>query len=102
MENEAARSVCRIGLDRIKKRLRYLWGDEMLRLLSTMLAAVLIGGCASSPGVPEAARAELAPTGKLRAGMNLSNELFTKQDTGTGELRGVAVDVMRALASRLD
>ena len=45
--------------------------------------------------------AELAPTGKLRAGMNLGNALFTTKDVATGELRGVSVDVMRELASRL-
>ena len=47
-----------------------------------------------------AARAELAPTGKLRAGMNLSNTLFTQKDAG-GKLYGVAVDVMNELGSRL-
>lgn len=49
----------------------------------------------------EAARAGLAPTGKLRPGMNLSNGLFTSKDAATGELRGVSVDLMRELASRL-
>lgn len=51
--------------------------------------------------VPEAARAELAPTGTLRAGMNLGNTLFTTKDATSGELRGVSVDVMHELASRL-
>ena len=48
-----------------------------------------------------AAKSELTPTGKLRAGMNLGNALFTTKDAATGELRGVSVDVMRELASRL-
>jgi polar amino acid transport system substrate-binding protein len=47
------------------------------------------------------ARAQLAPTGKLRPGMNLSNALFTQKDAASGELRGVSVDLMRELASRL-
>ncbi len=55
----------------------------------------------TSRGVPDAPRSELAPTGALRAGMNLGNALFTTQDAATGELRGVAVDVMRELAARL-
>jgi polar amino acid transport system substrate-binding protein len=46
-------------------------------------------------------RPDLAPTGTLRAGMNLSNTLYTMKDPATGELRGVAVDVMRELGSRL-
>ena len=49
----------------------------------------------------DAARRELAPTGKLRAGMNLGNKLFTKKDAASGELAGVSVDLMRELASRL-
>lgn len=73
----------------------------MLRSFASALATLLIVGCAISPGVPDAARAELAPTGKLRAGMNLGNALFTTKDAVTGELRGVAVDLMRELASRL-
>lgn len=73
----------------------------MLRSLVEALAMVLIAGCATSAAVPNAARSELAPTGKLRAGMNLGNALFTTQDAATGELRGVSVDLMRELASRL-
>jgi polar amino acid transport system substrate-binding protein len=53
-----------------------------------------------SPTIPDAVRSELAPTGKLRAGMNLGNTLFTGKDA-SGELRGVSVDLMRELASRL-
>ena len=34
--------------------------------------------------------------------MNLGNALFTAEDAATGQLRGVSVDVMRELASRLD
>ncbi len=73
----------------------------MSRWLAAAAAATLMTGCATSPEAPEAARAELAPTGKLRAGMNLSNTLFTTKDPATGELRGVAVDVMRELGRRL-
>jgi polar amino acid transport system substrate-binding protein len=76
----------------------------MLRLLAAAMAALSVTGCATSPGVPAVsheARSELAPTGTLRAGMNLSNTLFTTKDPATGELRGVAVDVMRELGARL-
>lgn len=73
----------------------------MLKSLAAALTALLIAGCATSPRVPEAARSELAPTGKLRAGMNLGNTLFTTKDPVSGELRGVSVDLMRELASRL-
>jgi len=73
----------------------------MFRSFAALLAPLLIVGCATSPRVPDAARSELAPTGKLRAGMNLGNTLFTTKDPATGELRGVSVDVMRELALRL-
>ena len=73
----------------------------MLRTWSAVLALSLVSACVTSPKVPDVARSELAPTGKLRAGMNLGNALFTTKDAATGELRGVSVDVMRELASRL-
>ncbi|MGQ0654001.1 MAG: hypothetical protein ACT4P4_17350 [Betaproteobacteria bacterium] len=65
------------------------------------LALVMLAGCAAAPRAPDAARAELAPTGKLRAGMNTGNTLFTTRDPASGERRGVSVDLMRELASRL-
>lgn len=73
----------------------------MLKPLAVALTTVVIAGCATAPGAIDAARAELAPTGKLRAGMNLGNMLFTTNDVATGKLSGVSVDVMRELAARL-
>ncbi len=61
----------------------------------------MIASCASSPQLNSSARSELAPTGKLRVGVNLGNALFTTRDPATGELRGVSVDVMNELGSRL-
>jgi polar amino acid transport system substrate-binding protein len=73
----------------------------MLGSFAAALTALFIAACTTLPVVPDAARSELAPTGKLRAGMNLGNTLFTTKDAATGELRGVSVDLMRELASRL-
>lgn len=73
-------------------------------IVRTIVAAMALGvvaGCAGRPAVPEAARTDLAPTGKLRGGMNLSNTLFTKKDATSGEIYGVSVDLMRELAARL-
>src|SRR5688572_16376313 len=64
-------------------------------------AFVLISGCASPPTVPPAARAELAPTGKLRVGLILSNQVLVTKDPSTGELRGVTIHLGKALAQRL-
>jgi polar amino acid transport system substrate-binding protein len=48
-----------------------------------------------------AVRSELAPTGKLRVGINLGNFLLTAKDAKTGEARGIAVDLGRELGRRL-
>lgn len=53
------------------------------------------------PEITPAARSELAPTGKLRVGINLGNFLLTATDPATGEYRGVAVDLGRELGRRL-
>ena len=47
-------------------------------------------------------RAELAPTGVLRAGINLSNFLLVTGQTASGAPQGVSPDMARALADRLD
>ena len=46
-------------------------------------------------------RADLAPTGTLRAGINYGNFILATRDRGSGESRGVAIDLTRELASRL-
>ena len=51
--------------------------------------------------VSAALRSELAPTGKLRVGLNMSNFLLTAKDPATGEPRGVAADLGRELGKRL-
>lgn len=43
----------------------------------------------------------LAPTGRLRASINLGNPILAGTDQVTGEPRGVSVDLARALAERL-
>jgi polar amino acid transport system substrate-binding protein len=50
--------------------------------------------------IPAAARAELTPTGKLRAGINFQNVLLTTLSPN-GEQGGVAVEFARELARRL-
>jgi polar amino acid transport system substrate-binding protein len=51
--------------------------------------------------ISTAARSELAPTGKLRVGLNMSNFLLTRTDEATQQPAGVAVDLGRELARRL-
>ena len=51
--------------------------------------------------VPPAAKAELTPTGKLRAGINFQNMLLTTRGPD-GQQGGVAVEFARELARRLE
>lgn len=51
--------------------------------------------------VTPALRAELAPTGTLRVGLNLSNFLLINGKTAAGEPDGVAPDLGREIARRL-
>jgi polar amino acid transport system substrate-binding protein len=51
--------------------------------------------------VTPAVRADLCPTGTLRAGINYGNFILATRDRATGESRGVAVDLARELAERL-
>lgn len=50
---------------------------------------------------PDAVLAELAPTGRLRAGINLGNILLVTGRTDAGVPAGVAPDMARAVAERL-
>jgi polar amino acid transport system substrate-binding protein len=73
----------------------------MFKWPALIAGAMLMTSCATTPPVPPAARAELAPTGKLRAGINFQNVLLTTLGPN-GEQGGVAVELVRELARRLD
>ena len=45
---------------------------------------------------------DLAPTGKLRIGINYGNPVLAKRDPSTGELSGVAVDLATELGKRVN
>jgi polar amino acid transport system substrate-binding protein len=53
------------------------------------------------PDITPAVRADLAPTGKLRAGINYGNFILATKDRATGESSGVAIDLLHELARRL-
>ena len=44
---------------------------------------------------------DLAPTGTLRVGINYGNPILAQRDAGSGELRGIAVDIGRELGKRV-
>lgn len=73
------------------------------RLLTLPLALPLgLAACAGAPALaPELVRA-VAPTGRLRACINLGNPILARRDaTGPGGVAGVSVDLAQALADRL-
>jgi len=67
--------------------------------------AFLLGMCIAPVSVAQeasaAVRSELSPGGSLRVGLNLTNTATVTKDPTTGELRGVAVELSRALAQSL-
>lgn len=70
-------------------------------MATVFLGLVFVGcGTASMPPNPEARNA-LTPTGKLRVGILLTNPLQVTKDTASGELKGVAIDLGKALARRI-
>ena len=54
------------------------------------------------PRVTTDIRIDLAPTGRLRAGINYGNFILAARDRQSGESRGVAIDLTNELARRLD
>ena len=73
-------------------------------LIIVTALTVFLGACAVTPPVDAsmaAARAELAPTGKLRMAFPLPNALIVNKDAANGELRGMVIEVGRALAAHL-
>jgi polar amino acid transport system substrate-binding protein len=70
--------------------------------LGVTIAALIIGGCATSFTAPNAdEKNSLTPTGTLRAGILLTTALQVTKDAASGELKGVSIDLGRELARRL-
>jgi polar amino acid transport system substrate-binding protein len=64
------------------------------------LVALLVAGCVTPDVVPSDVARDLAPSGTLRAAINYGNPVLAQRDAGSGELRGVTVDLARELAHR--
>jgi polar amino acid transport system substrate-binding protein len=68
--------------------------------ICVVLLLFYVGGCVSP--VPRDVQSQLAPTGTLRVGLNLSTTLLAVRDPVSGEMRGVAIDISRELGRRMD
>jgi polar amino acid transport system substrate-binding protein len=73
----------------------------MFRLIVGSAILMLLTSCMSTPQVPSAALSELAPSGKVRIGINFQNVLLTRRDPATGEAGGIALDLAHELGRRL-
>src|SRR5262252_333947 len=75
--------------------------SRSIRLVSVLAIQYpwLLAGV-SAVGAQSGASA-LAPTGQLRIALNVGNPVLAVKDTATGEVRGVTVDLGRALAAKL-
>ena len=72
----------------------------MPRIAAVIASFVLLASCATTL-VPPLAKFDLAPSGKLRVGINFGNVLLAGKDPKTGEPRGVVVDLAHELGKRL-
>jgi polar amino acid transport system substrate-binding protein len=70
-------------------------------LAAAAVLATILAACSSTPMTTKPPAAEMAPTGKLRAAINVGNPVLAGTDPATGEPRGVSVDLARELARRL-
>ena len=73
----------------------------MIKIAFVLVGLALLASCATTPQVPPAVLADLAPTGKVRVGINFQNIVLTRKDPSTGEPGGIAVDLARELGRRL-
>lgn len=64
-------------------------------------AVLATTACTTRPPAPAATLSAFAPTGRLRACINLGNPVLARRDPATGQALGVSVDLARAFAGRL-
>lgn len=65
------------------------------------MAAERPGSGPGGPSAPPEVIHELAPSGTLRAAINLGNSVMAQKDASTGELKGVSVELAAELGERL-
>jgi polar amino acid transport system substrate-binding protein len=73
----------------------------MLKIMFALMSGVFLVSSSPVLQVSSAVRADLAPTGTLRAGINYGNPILAQGSPAAGDLRGIAVDLARELARRI-
>jgi len=77
---------------------RMLCAASMLIVAAFPAVAQTAGS--AGPVSPEIVK-DLAPTGKLRAAINLGNSVLAQKDAASGEPKGITVDLARELGKRI-
>lgn len=72
-----------------------------MHLFSIAVALLALAGAAVAQDAPPDALKDLAPTGKLRAAINLGNGVLAQKDPASSEPKGITPDLARELAKRL-
>ncbi|MGB7692783.1 MAG: ABC transporter substrate-binding protein [Pseudolabrys sp.] len=72
-----------------------------MHLFSIAVALLALAGSAVAQDAPPDALKDLAPTGKLRAAINLGNGVLAQKDPASSEPKGITPDLARELAKRL-
>ena len=73
----------------------------MHRLMSALVVLMLVRWVAIAAGATPEVRGALAPTGKLRVGLQLGTPHNVIRDSVTGEMKGVGFDLGKELARRI-
>jgi polar amino acid transport system substrate-binding protein len=73
----------------------------MRKIIFGLIGAALLVPLSAMPQLSPAVRADLAPTGTLRVGINYGNPILAQGSPATGDLRGIAVDLGRELGRRI-
>jgi len=74
---------------------------RFVKPLTWLACLPLLAACATADVVRPEVVQDLAPTGRLRAAINLGNPVLAQKDPASGELRGISVDLARELGRRL-
>ncbi len=73
---------------------------KVTAIASGLVATILVVSAAAMSDITPAIRADLAPTGKVRAGVNYGNFILATKDA-SGQSRGVAIDLLHEVGRRL-
>jgi polar amino acid transport system substrate-binding protein len=69
--------------------------------MGSTACAVPMAPSGAASGAPSPQAALLAPTGRLRASINLGNPILARRDAALGQAVGVSVDLAQSLATQL-